>query len=407
MEFLKLDQALASLKSGKAIILVDDDASDSEMKLVFFGSRADKKMLTWVNKNIKGKPRVVLTNKDFERISNIKHNLNFEYDDAFVTINLNKSKFKDQIHKNEETIKKIIDHKSSYKDFIFNGALTVIPSRNGGVLKKTSANEAIIDLARLAKHPLVGVVAEMLDDKGKQLTLGKGKEVASKLQLQILKTSELIAYRRTNEVLIERVADAKMPTKFGDFQMVGFINKLNGEHHVALVKGKINPNEPVLVRVHSECLTGDAFGSKRCDCGEQLQAAMQRIEKEGKGVILYMRQEGRGIGLINKIRAYALQDLGYDTVEANLALGFPDDLREYGIGAQILSDLGAKKLKLMTNNPRKIRGLTGYGIEIVGREKIQMNHNERNEFYLRTKKAKLEHILEFKDKKKTKSKVKK
>lgn len=407
MEFLKLDQALASLKSGKAIILVDDDASDSEMKLVFFGSRADKKMLTWVNKNIKGKPRVVLTNKDFERISNIKHNLNFEYDDAFVTINLNKSKFKDQIHKNEETIKKIIDHKSSYKDFIFNGALTVIPSRNGGVLKKTSANEAIIDLARLAKHPLVGVVAEMLDDKGKQLTLGKGKEVASKLKLQILKTSELIAYRRTNEVLIERVADAKMPTKFGDFQMVGFINKLNGEHHVALVKGKINPNEPVLVRVHSECLTGDAFGSKRCDCGEQLQAAMQRIEKEGKGVILYMRQEGRGIGLINKIRAYALQDLGYDTVEANLALGFPDDLREYGIGAQILSDLGAKKLKLMTNNPRKIRGLTGYGIEIVGREKIQMNHNERNEFYLRTKKAKLEHILEFKDKKKTKSKVKK
>ena len=407
MEFLKLDQALASLKSGKAIILVDDDASDSEMKLVFFGSRADKKMLTWVNKNIKGKPRVVLTNKDFERISNIKHNLNFEYDDAFVTINLNKSKFKDQIHKNEETIKKIIDHKSSYKDFIFNGALTVIPSRNGGVLKKTSANEAIIDLARLAKHPLVGVVAEMLDDKGKQLTLGKGKEVASKLKLQILKTSELIAYRRTNEVLIERVADAKMPTKFGDFQMVGFINKLNGEHHVALVKGKINPNEPVLVRVHSECLTGDAFGSKRCDCGEQLQAAMQRIEKEGKGVILYMRQEGRGIGLINKIRAYALQDLGYDTVEANLALGFPDDLREYGIGAQILSDLGAKKLKLMTNNPRKIRGLTGYGIEIVGREKIQMNHNERNEFYLRTKKAKLEHILEFKDKKKTKKKVKK
>ena len=407
MEFLKLDQALASLKSGKAIILVDDDASDSEMKLVFFGSRADKKMLTWVNKNIKGKPRVVLTNKDFERISNIKHNLNFEYDDAFVTINLNKSKFKDQIHKNEETIKKIIDHKSSYKDFIFNGALTVIPSRNGGVLKKTSANEAIIDLARLAKHPLVGVVAEMLDDKGKQLTLGKGKEVASKLKLQILKTSELIEYRRTNEVLIERVADAKMPTKFGDFQMVGFINKLNGEHHVALVKGKINPNEPVLVRVHSECLTGDAFGSKRCDCGEQLQAAMQRIEKEGKGVILYMRQEGRGIGLINKIRAYALQDLGYDTVEANLALGFPDDLREYGIGAQILSDLGAKKLKLMTNNPRKIRGLTGYGLEIVGREKIQMNHNERNEFYLRTKKAKLEHILEFKDKRKAKKKTKK
>jgi 3,4-dihydroxy 2-butanone 4-phosphate synthase/GTP cyclohydrolase II len=404
MEFLKLEQALKSLKDGKAIILVDDEASDSELKLAFFASRADKKMLTWVNKNIKGKPRLVLTNKDFERVSNIKHNLNFEYDDAFITVNLNKSKFKDQIQKNVETIKKIIDLKSSYKDFIFNGSLTVIPSRNGGVLKKLSANEAIVDMSRLAKHPIAGVVAELLDEKGKPLTLGKAKDVVVRLKLDIFKISDLTTYRRANEVLIERVADAKMPTKFGDFQMVGFINKLNGEHHVALVKGKINPNEPVLVRVHSECLTGDAFGSKRCDCGEQLQAAMKRIEKEGKGVILYMRQEGRGIGLINKIRAYALQDLGYDTVEANLALGFPDDLREYGIGAQILADLGAKKLKLMTNNPRKIRGLDGYGLEIVEREKIQMNHNDRNEFYMRTKKAKLEHILEFKDKKKKKVK---
>ena len=204
----------------------------------------------------------------------------------------------------------------------------------------------------------------------------------------VLKIADVIEYRRKNESLVTLVSQAKMPTKYGEFLMVGFVNQLNGEHHVALVKGDVTTEEPVLVRVHSECLTGDSFGSMRCDCGEQLHTAMRRIEKKGRGIVLYMRQEGRGIGLINKIKAYALQDQGLDTVEANIALGFPDDLRDYGIGAQILQQLGVKSIELMTNNPAKISGLSGYGIKINHRVKIQLNHNERNEFYMRTKKEK-------------------
>ena len=267
----------------------------------------------------------------------------------------------------------------------------------GGVLKRAGHVEAAVDIARLSGLKAIALISEVANEEGKRLSNGELSDFVSKHKIPCLTLEDLILHRRQTESMVKRASSAKMPTKHGEFTIVGYENILTKEHHVALVKGDVSNGEPVLIRVHSECLTGDAFGSLRCDCGQQFEAAMKSIEKEGRGILLYMRQEGRGIGLINKIRAYNLQDQGLDTVEANLALGFGADLRDYGIGAEILADLKVRKLKLMTNNPRKLVGLSGYGIEIVERIQIQLNHNEKNELYLKTKQNKLSHMLKFEE----------
>jgi 3,4-dihydroxy 2-butanone 4-phosphate synthase/GTP cyclohydrolase II len=292
-----------------------------------------------------------------------------------------------------DTIKQLIDEKKGPNDFRRPGHIFPLIAREGGVLRRAGHTEAAVDLARLCGAYPAGVICEVIKEDGTMARVPDLIELSRTFDLKLITIQDLIKYRRQKETLIHREVAVSMPTDYGEFTMVGYSNEVDHKEHVALVKGEIDPNRPVLVRVHSECLTGDVFGSMRCDCGPQLHAALRKIEEEGTGVLLYMRQEGRGIGLLNKLKAYKLQEEGLDTVEANLRLGFRDDLREYGIGAQILRDLGVRKMRLMTNNPRKITGLKGYGLEVVEVVPIELPPNQVNRKYMETKKTKLGHLL--------------
>lgn len=396
--FDPIEEAIASLKQGELIIVVDDEDRENEGDFVALAEKATPEVINFMITHGRGLVCTPITEERAEELQlplMVSNNTDPHKTAFTVSIDYKDTTTGISAFERALTVQALLNPDAQAEDFRRPGHIFPLIAKKGGVLRRAGHTEAGVDLARLCGAEPAAVICEVVHEDGTMARVPDLMELARQHQLKMITIQDLIRYRHRKEKLVERVVSVRMPTEFGEFRAVGYANEVDQKEHVALIKGEIDPEQPVMVRVHSECLTGDVFGSHRCDCGPQLHAALSQINAAGTGILLYMRQEGRGIGLLNKLKAYKLQEEGLDTVEANQKLGFRPDLREYGIGAQILYDLGVRKMRLLTNNPRKITGLKGYGLEVVEVLPLQIPANKENANYLYTKKSKLGHMLKM------------